>query len=226
MKANLYLRLILIGILALALDGGLGEEETTVKMGVRMLLTGSGRSVRAMYVEGLGPLFMIKVNFPLVAPASRKPPPPPASRSEWDKARAEVKGTDPAGEDDWAGKGSSRAEYNQELVEALTQTLLAALKQATHIRELKSDEFIAVSVFGPAAESGSGTVLTLRAKKSDVDSFAKGDLDLTAFRRQTSLSTYVGPGHEITSVNLWIQGSRSSSRNVGPASSSVPQSQR
>lgn len=209
-----------------ALDGGLGEEEPTVKVGVRILLTGSGRSVRAMYVEGLGPLFMVKVNFPLVAPATEEPPPRPAARSEWDKARAEVKGIDPARDDAWAVIGSSRAEYNQELVETLTQILLAALKQATHIRELKSDEFIAVSVFGPASNSGSGTVLALRAKKSDVDAFAKGDLDLAAFRRLTSLSTYVGPGHDISSVNSWLQDSRPVSRNVAPTSPGAPRSGR
>ena len=207
-----------------ALDGGLGEEEPTVKVGVRILLTGGSRSVRAMYVEGLGPLFMIKVNFPLVAPANEEPPPPPAARSEWDKARAEVKGIDLAREDAWAVIGSSRAEYNQELVEALTQTLLAALKQATHIRELKPDDHIAVSVFGPAPRSGSGTVLTLRAKKSDVDAFAKGDLDLPAFRRLTSLSAYAGPGHDLASVNSWIQESRPVSRNAAPAVSSTPRS--
>ena len=205
-----------------ALDGGLGEEEPTVKVGVRMLLTGSSRSVRALYVEGLGPLFMIKVNFPLVAPATEEAPPRPAARSEWDKARAEVKGIDPARDDAWAVIGSSRAEYNQELVEALTQTLLAALKQATHIRELKPDEFIAVSVFGPATRSGAGTVLTLRAKKSDVDAFAKGDLDLPAFRRLTSLSAYAGPGHDLASVSSWIQDSRPVSRNVAPTVSTPP----
>ena len=209
-----------------ALDGGLGEEEPTVKVGVRMLLTGSGRSVRAMYVEGLGPLFMIKVNFPLVAPANEEPLPRPAARSEWDKARAEVKGIDLGQDDAWTVSGSSRAEYNQELVEALTQTLLAALKQATHIRELKPDEFIAVSVFGPATRSGAGTVLTLRAKKSDVDAFAKGDVDLPAFRRQTSLSTYEGPGHDLTSLNSWIQELRPVSRSVAPAGVSLPKSSR
>ena len=40
-----------------------------VSLGVPMLLTGSGRSVRPMYLEGMGPLFMIKVNFPLMPPA-------------------------------------------------------------------------------------------------------------------------------------------------------------
>ena len=209
-----------------ALDGGLGEEETPVKMGVRMLLTGSSRSVRAMYVEGLGPLFMIKVDFPLAPPAAGERKLPPTARSEWDKARAEVKGIEPAAEDAWALGGSSRAEYNQELVEALTQTLLAALKQAAHIRESKSDEFIAVSVFGPATRAGLGTALTLRAKKSDVDAFAKGDLDFAGFRRLTSLNTQAGAGCDLTGANSWFQGSRSVSRNAAPDNSAVPRSGR
>jgi hypothetical protein len=205
-----------------ALEGALGDEETTVKMGVRMLLTASSRSVRTMYVEGLGPLFMIKVDFPLVPPAAGEEKPPSTARSEWDKARAEVKGTEPAGDDPWGVNGSSRVPYNQELVEALTQTVLGALKQAAHIRDLKPDEYIAVSVFGPATTAGAGTVLTLRAKKSDVDAFAKGDLNLEGFRRLATLNKYAGAGYDITSAGSWVHGPRSISRNVAPYDSSVP----
>jgi hypothetical protein len=210
-----------------ALDSGLGEEGTAVRMGVRMLLTGGSRSVRAMYIEDLGPLFMIKVNFPLVAPADGDRKPPPAPRSEWDKARAEVKGMGMAADEVWIVKGSAHTEYSQELVDTLKQTLLTTLKHATNIRELKPDEFIAISVFGPAPMTGSGTVLTLRAKKSDVDAFAKGDLNFDEFRRLTSISTYAGAGYDITSANSWVQGSHSSgSRNMVPSSSSGPRSDR
>jgi hypothetical protein len=215
---------VMTRLLEKALDGGLGEEEIPIKMGVRMLLTGSSRSIRAMYVEGLGPLFLIQVDFPLAPPPTGERKPPSAARSEWDKARAEVKGIELGVEEAWAAGGSSRAEYNPELVEALTQTLLAVLKQAAHIRESKPDECVAVSVFGPATRAGGGTALTLRAKKLDVDAFAKGDMDLAGFRRLTSLHTRAGAGCDLTGATAWFQSSRSISRNVAPPSSAPPSS--
>lgn len=114
---------------------------------------------------------------------------------------------------------TSRARYSEEQVEALRTTLLAALKQGTHMRDLKPDESIAVSAFGPAAESetprtgmGNGSVLSLRARKSDVDAFAKGALTFEAFRSRATLHDYAGIGHGVTSVNTWLQDSRSVSK--------------
>ncbi len=276
-----------------ALEGGLGEEDVPVKSGIKMLLTGGGRSVRAMYVEGLGPLFMIKVNFPLLPPPKVEPKPEPAAASsEWERARKEVVGT--AGDEDnpWRNLTTGGPQFNPEQVDALKNALLTVLKEAANIRQLKPTDFVGLSVFGtdsrggvagfgggfgggggasisnrrvlirrstgatasqnsavaatpappssarapgappesPAAhdaraavtaarakdldalmaarnarDSGQGSVLTLRARKSDIDAFAKGNLDLNAFRNATSIHAYPGTGQSVTSVNSWIQ---------------------
>ena len=200
-----------------ALEGGLSEEE--VKPETRMLLAGSGRSVRAMYVEGLGPLFMIKVDFPLLAPPKPETSVASATNAESDKALVGSQRVETTGAEGWVSRRSSGARYNAEQVEALKTTLLAALKQGTNLRDLKPDEFIAVSVFGPAAESetrrtgvGDGSVLSLRVRKSDVDAFAKGGLSLETFRSRATPHAYAGAGHGVTSVNTWLQSSHPAAR--------------
>jgi hypothetical protein len=42
----------------------------------------------------------------------------------------------------------------------------------------------------PGTISTSSTVLTIRAKKSDVDDFAKGELDFEQFREKVQIFTY------------------------------------
>ena len=51
-----------------------------------------------------------------------------------------------------------------------------------------------------------GTVLTLRVKKADIDSFARGDINYDAFEKKVDINTYLGSGYGITSLNSWIQG--------------------
>jgi len=141
---------VMTRIIAKGLQGELGDEPATMKMGIRMLVTGDGRSVRAMYVEGLGALFMVKVNFPLLPPpkveAKRTEP---AANSEWEKAKLELQGIVSPNEDspDSASAGSG-SDYNEDQVATLKKTLLMSLKNASNIRHLKSDDMVAVSVFG------------------------------------------------------------------------------
>src|SRR6185295_9421074 len=56
-----------------------------------------------------------------------------------------------------------------------------------------------------------GTVLTIRAKKADIDAAAKGSLDDDAFAKKVAVTTYSGNGYGLTSVNSWIRRSSSSS---------------
>jgi hypothetical protein len=53
-----------------------------------------------------------------------------------------------------------------------------------------------------------GTVLTLRVKKSDIDSFSAGKLSLEEFTKKVAMTAYAGNGYGITSVNSWIQSGR------------------
>jgi hypothetical protein len=108
-----------------------------------------------------------------------------------------------------------QVEYDAEKVENLKTTLIKALKHAANIRSLKQDELVILAVAGSgesAAEDGmmvarseivvnghtriapqktavrgsSQTVLVIRAKKSDIDSFAK-NADYEQFRQRIQL---------------------------------------
>lgn len=206
-------------------------EKVDYKMNVPMLLTGSGRSVRPMYLEGTGPLFMIKVSFPLI------PTPKPEAKStkkanddsEWDAAQRDL--FDDA--EVTYEEASSRNGYKEEQVELLKKELIGALKNAANIRGLRPDEFVNIAVFGQSsgarvktvtlpggaggltvtagayssdlANAGKGSVLTLRAKKGDIDAFAAGKLDAAAFKDKVAVTAYAGSGVGITSINSWIE---------------------
>jgi len=184
-------------------------------MGINILFGPGPNSMRNMYLEGYGALFMLNVGFPLVPPPAKskvKKEEPPGD-STWEEAKREVYGQHverrialpPA------------PEYSEEQVNSLKDGLFEALKNATNIRELKPDDSITVCAFGggPAAvrfkalvkrgtkgqpdedvtvdrsepASARGTMMTIRVKKSDVDSFAQGKLSIEDFRKKASLTT-------------------------------------
>ena len=211
-------------------------DKVIYKQGVPMLLTGSGRSVRPMYIENLGPLFMIKVSFPLLQPPKveeKKTAKKRAANTEWDEAHSEVFPNVEA----WVDEADGDSNFNGEQVELLKKELIGALKIATNMRGLKPDEFVNIAVFGyappvrikallspdanqglglparnvvvfdkgGAASAAKGSVLTMRAKKSDIDSFASGNLDADAFRAKVTMTTYLGSGVGSSSINSWIQ---------------------
>jgi hypothetical protein len=210
-------------------------DKVKYKLGVPMLLTGSGRSVRPLYIEGLGPLFMIKVSFPLL------PPPKPEEKSsrkratdtEWDEAHRDVF----AETEEWVDEPERNSNYSEERVGLLKRELIGALKSAANMRGLEPDEFLNIAVFGHAppvrikavsygttgemgaglpaarvvfdksgaANAAKGSVLTLRARKDDIDAFAAGKLDVEAFNGKVTTAIYSGSGIGITSINSWIQ---------------------
>jgi hypothetical protein len=217
------------------------------KMGINLYVTGSSRSVRSMYVEDFGALFMVKVNFPLQgSPAPKEQLAEKPVDSEWARARAEVLGhTDPGWSDMFGG---ATVDFDPKRVEGLKSVLVRALKNASNIRHLKSQEVATISVFGSAgrievssnrsgdeprpsssatrprisayASAGKvdagqtlilsasnaeqGTVLTLRVKKADIDAFAKGEMDEEAFTKTVTFNNYIGVGHDVTSINSWV----------------------
>jgi hypothetical protein len=134
-----------------SLQRKVAAEAPDVKMGIEMLFSSASRSVRALYVEGFGACWMIKVNFPVFAAATTEPKPAqPSADSEWDRAKRELYGGQ--GEDKFLAQPAPKFEPEQ--VEALKKVLLQGLKNAAHIRNLKSSEFIAISVFGQPQVAG------------------------------------------------------------------------
>jgi len=131
----------------------MGGDVPDEKMGIKLYYTSGGKSVRALYLENFGPLFMVKVNFPVHAPAvtEAKAPDEPDD-SEWNRARRSVLGFPEDAR--WTG-GSGGVPYEAERVEALKKQLVAALKNASNMKGVKPDEHVTVTVFGsPAATDG------------------------------------------------------------------------
>ena len=203
------------------------DDDNPKAMGIDLFSMGSSSGVRNLYLDGHGVLFILKARFPLVAPPekteSSKTNEP--TSSTWTEAWRDLYG--PKG--DWSGdfgkskdfgfgSGSSAEEYDADKVENLKVSILDALKNATNIRHLKSDEKVTVvvtSTVGSAdvkakrivsdsrgaragayaverheSRKGEGAVqsaLTIHAKKSDIDAFAKGKLTLEEFRKKATV---------------------------------------
>src|SRR4051812_20350974 len=234
------------------LKKGVGEGGVEDRLGVPMLFTGT-RSVRAMYMEGFGVLFMIKVNFPVFAPdrlEARETPRQP-ELSDWEQAKRQLYGQ-PAKDPNVT---TSRSRYNQAQVDTLKKLLLLTMKNATNIHNLQPEEWLSFSVFGhpvsvgksnkfgaerprkivkrtvnedgdvtvqeadqpannpPAASqqqpSQNGTVMTLRARRGDIEAFAHGKTSLDEFSKLVQTQSYFGNGYGVLSLNSWMMESSS-----------------
>ena len=185
-------------------------------LGVNVVFAGGQNPTRALYLEGYGALFTLSVGFPLLpSPKSVEEKENPSADSTWNEARQEVFG------ERWEGKGFivRGEEYDERKVNTLKDSVLEALKNATHIRGLKADDSVTVCVFGggaalpikavtsnkpgvpnpkevirygPDRPQPRTTMLTIRVKKSDVDSFAKDKFNLDDFRKRAKITPYAG----------------------------------
>ncbi len=162
--------------------------------------SGSGSSVKSMYVEGYGAIFMLNVRFPLVAPQG-----PPseekakdAASAEWERARRELYARGPYEidlEHVWEKIGPAVEEYDAQKVEDLTVSVLESLKNAAHIRNLKSDEFVTVAVLG--AESAPHQTAT--AESEDVQE-TNGKV-----KRRTRIERSSGSGRGETTMTIRVK---------------------
>jgi hypothetical protein len=117
---------------------------------------GESSAPRNLYIDGYGALFFLNVNYPLVAPPAKRTEPEAKedTNSEWEATRRELSQPSASGFSynlvpQPSPFGSSPSEeYDAEKVEDLKEALTAALKNATHIRKLKSDETVTVVVTG------------------------------------------------------------------------------
>ncbi|UCF15207.1 MAG: hypothetical protein JSW59_17515 [Phycisphaerales bacterium] len=172
-------------------------------------------SIQSLYLQGYGILFLMKVDFPLS---------PPHQVQEQDETEKE-EGGDEVWEDmrrrlyepetlTKSKTDDSAEKYDAEKVENLKTALIEALKHASNIRNLKSEESVILTITGrgnsgdptmivtrvdghnriirePASvAAGSPMVLVIRAKKADIDSFSNGDLDLGQFRQRVQVLSY------------------------------------
>lgn len=194
----------------------------------------SGSSVKSMYIEGHGAIFMLNVRFPLVAPqaAEEQPKPKDTTSEEWERAKRELSSRNTLELDlerAWTHAiGPGGEDYDAQKVEDLTVSVLESLKNASHIRNLKSDEFVTVAILGAESapqrfavenEDDDGrnkrktrveamaprgeSTMTIRVKKSDVDDFAKGKVEIDAFRKKAKMLVYTRPGDPSARMNVF-----------------------
>ena len=125
----------------------------------------------------------------------------------------------------WVGGGKPVAEeYDADRVEDLKSSMLEALKNASHIRALKANDHVTVVIQvaesvrpdkggnradasrkSSRSDSRRGeTVMTMRVMKSDVDAFAKGDLDLAGFRKKAAMQTYFRRGDASVGTSIFF----------------------
>jgi hypothetical protein len=214
-QANLEEDLVVMShLLWKTVSSSLGTQpHASSVLGVNVVFAPGQNPTRGLYLEGYGALFTLGVGFPLLpSPKTEEEKENPSADSTWNGARQEVFGQR------WEGKaGYVRGEeYDERKVNTLKDSVIEALKNATYIRGLKPDDSIMVCVFGGGAtlptkvitadKSGAPkpkdvsvpdlqprtTMLTIRVKKSDVDSFAKDKLNLDDFRKRAKIMPYAG----------------------------------
>ena len=205
-------------------------------MGIDVFFAPGSSSMRSLYLEGHGAVFLLNVNFPLMAPPEKAEKEKERSEedSAWHQAKRELYGPREGWDEESThlfkyglAVGGPAQPYDAQKVADLKRDLLDALKNAANIRSLKADESITVCVFGASSGrtektkapprrptrarvatdedsnevaiwsvedrhqgQGRGSVMTIRAKKTDVDAFAKGKLDPNDFAKKVSVTTY------------------------------------
>jgi hypothetical protein len=182
--------------------------------------SGNNGPTKAVYVHGYGAVFLLNVDFPLAPAAEvkvEKPEEPidPLWEQTKQQLQSDTQAPGPLGRawtyyDKWV---TAAASYDPDKVEGLKRKLISALKHAANIRSLNADECVILSVTGapqpvvvkevssekgplwvtpnvPGLPPASSMVMTIRVKKSDIDLFAKDELDTDQFRQKTQILTY------------------------------------
>jgi len=188
-----------------------GDEETLTAPDAQFGHGPNNTSVRAMHVEGSGPLVFVKVKFPLLnVSGSVQEASEATTGAQFNRAKQALPG---AVEQPFSADMAVGPLYDADQVEALKNQVLGSLKEAKSLQSFKAEEFLSVVVFGPPGGTGSrvstaqrrGTVLAIRVKKSDIDKFAAGKLDASKFKERAVIAAYCGSGYDVTSVNSWVR---------------------
>lgn len=204
------------------------------------------QTIQSMYLQGYGALFLMKVDFPLSPPPEVQEQEQGEQTEEqedadpvWEQMKREMYEPQEARR---RGTEDAAEKYDAEKVENLKTNLIKALKHAANISALKPDESAILSITGggefaslksivtttrrgdsrileKTASSGSSpAVLVIRAKKLDIDAFAKGDLDVDQFKQKTQILTYPLLGGNIGDTSsISLTAPRLRSRSSGRA---------
>lgn len=207
-----------MNVMSRILDKKLGRPPHLSAVSVIQFLSGNSQATEAIYFEGFGTLFLVKVKFPLAPPLEVQ-----EEKAEedvdpvWTQTKQEIYMPDSARRFASRIGDHLTEDYNNEKVEDLKRTLIEALKHAANIRNLEPDDLVTVVVSGSEPgiavrrilvssrsesvtrqrppwlsemTSSAPTFLTILAKKSDIDAFSKDELNYDQFRQRTQIFTY------------------------------------
>jgi len=185
-------------------------------LGIDVFFAPGSSPVRSLYLDNYGAVFFLKVHFPLVAPLEKHSEEKINADSAWEEARQDLYGQRGQGN----GGGEPGEEFNQDKVDKLKETLFETIKNASNIKGLKDGDAVTICVSGGSNSGGrvrknktgnpgnpgnpganivittasesaaSRSFLTLRARKSDIDHYSKGQLKLEDFQKQCQLTAY------------------------------------
>ena len=167
---------------------------------------------QSLYVAGYGLVFFLGVDFPLAAPPQAEGQQTGDTPRDdlWTRTQREM--YEPDGSTDMR-VDQPVPSYDAEKVERFTASLVGALKHAANIRHVEATDWITVTVQSPRLEANrivastrndvdmvfaalsasappSRSTLSVRAKKPDIDAFARDELDLEQFRQRAEIVTY------------------------------------
>jgi hypothetical protein len=162
------------------------------------------RRPKPMYIGGYGALFFLQVDFPLVPPAEQgQQAGAEESDPVWSEARRSLYEAPGAG---FVANAAPVEAYSEDKVALLRSRLIEIMKHATNIRSLDPNDSVTIVVRGapvgdvrPSTNAVPGlpneapcgrTVLTLRARKPDIDQYAKGQLDPAQFEQRLQITNY------------------------------------
>ncbi len=183
-------------------------------------LLGEDRRAEAIYLQGSAALFVIGADFPPSSPVQQpgedEPPTQPqgeAADPVWQRARQKL--YEPG-----ARTPSPSGQTQTMTFEQFKEELLRSLKHAANIRHIDPNELVVLTLvaqnegasrageadvmkqyanmygsdymamMGTGRPARATTVLTMQARKSDIDAFAQGALDFNQFSRKVRSFTY------------------------------------
>jgi hypothetical protein len=188
-------------------------------LGINVAFAPGAQPLRTAYLEGYGALFLLNISFPLYPPPTQETDAKEKTDTDsaWEEAKREYYGESSERYAKVVNEYDEQkvSELKSALLEALKSgSNIRGLRPDEHIIICVSGAPTAVasastgmagggySAYGLGGRYGSGggvllaevptrgSVLTLRVKKSDVDSFAAGKLSLEEFSRTVTSATY------------------------------------
>jgi hypothetical protein len=191
---------------------------TTGREWIPRLFADHSSWTECLYVDGYGPLFLVTVDFPLVAPPQEPIPTDPNQPRDpvWESVARELHGPPGASRHPNTDHGPT---YNPEKALILRTTLIKALKHTVNIRALTDNNTVTVMVrseqtYGTNIEtlflktgvaapdtlpqvyvessrpSKAASTLVIRANLKDIQAFAAADIGLADFEKRIEANQY------------------------------------